>query len=204
MKKYLKTTVVLAIMFVMADVAFGSVYSYGGSESITLTTAEWTVISPPTKLSDFNYTSTDITSILAYNASTGEFVDAASSELLKEPTNAFYMLPNTNKGTAVSFVWDAYTPGSSSKELSAGWNLIGTNVIGEVINELNTIQPYVSTINVPRTLNARKSSSGSSWGSGNDNHDIAEVNWISDFLLNPRDGYWAYMTSPITYTKVLN
>jgi len=200
MKKYLKTTVVLAIMFVMADVAFGSVYSYGGSESITLTTAnEWAVISAPTKLSAFNYTGADISSILTYNASTGSFVIPSASDLL-EPVNAFYMLPN--KSTSVSFVWGSYTPGFSSRDLSAGWNLIGTNTDTTAISELSDIKTSVSTLFVPKDRNDLKSLIGDSWG-GSANKNIDQTEWTSD-VFNPRDGYWINVTSPVTYSKVLN
>ena len=74
--------------------------------------------------------------------------------------------------------------------------------VHEAIDELSSIQTSASTIYVPGTLNERKSSTGSSWGV-NANRDIDKTNWTSD-LLNPRDGYWAYVTGAITYSKVIN
>jgi len=178
--------------------AFG--YGGGGSKTIVLTAPNsWAVISPSTKLSAFNYTSADITSILAYNTSTKLFEVPAASDLL-DPINAFYIYPN--KGTSVSLDYDTFSPGITIKNLSSGWNLVGTNSDGKAIDEFSTIQSSVSTLYVPGTLNGNKDTTGTSFGT-NANRDLDKTSWPTT-QLNPYDGYWIYATGATTYEKILN
>ncbi|MBU4348039.1 hypothetical protein KJ671_00845 [Patescibacteria group bacterium] len=204
MNKYSKVVVALAVMLIASGVGFSSAFGYGGSgngETLRLRIANsWTIMSPSTKLSAFNYNSADISSILTYNASNGAFEVASASDLL-EPVNAFYMLPN--KATSVSFNYEVYTetiPGMSSKNLFPGWNLVGTNTEGPAIDEFSTISS-ASTLHVPETRNGYKDVTGSSWGNSAD-RDIDKTNWKNSGL-SSRDGYWIYLTNPATYTKIL-
>ena len=172
----------------------------GGSATVNLNTPlAWATISPSTKLSAFNYTGADITSILAYNATTKLFYTPSASELL-DPVNAFYVYPN--KTTSVTFTYADSTPGLTSKDLPTGWNLVGTNTNGKAIDEFSTIQSSVSTLYVPGSANARKSTTGASWG-GDADRDLDKTSWTSS-LLNAYDGYWIYLTSPATWSKILN
>ena len=172
----------------------------GGGETIVLNTPNaWATISPSKKLSAFNYTTADISSILTYNATTKLFEVPSASDLL-DPINAFYVYPN--KGTSVQFTYEAFAPGMTSKSLSSGWNLVGTNSNGKAIDEFSTIQSSVSTLYVPGTVNARKDITGTSWGS-NANRDLDKTSWPNS-LLDAHDGYWVFLTSPADWTKILN
>jgi len=209
MKKIYYAPVIMAfaaiVMFSQAkgdffgiQTAFG--YGGGGGKTIVLNAPNaWAVISPSTKLSAFIYTAADVSSILTYNAAIKLFVVPSASDLL-DPINAFYVYPN--KGTSVSFSWDAFAPGMTSKNLSSGWNLVGTNTAGRAIDEFSTIQSSVSTLYVPGTLNGHKNTTGTSWGNDAD-RDLDKTSW-SNSLLNPNDGYWIYLSSPATYEKILN
>jgi hypothetical protein len=178
--------------------AFG--YGGGSSKTVVLNAPNsWAVISPSTKLSAFNYTSADITSILAYNAATKRFEVPSAGDIL-DPVNAFYNYPN--KATSISFNYDAFAPGITSKNLSSGWNLVGTNSDGKAIDEFSTIQSSVSTLYIPGTLNGNKDVTGTSWGT-DANRDLDKTSW-SATKLSPYDGYWIYATSAATYEKILN
>ena len=180
--------------------AFG--YGAGGPDkTIALNTPNgWTVVSPSTMLSDFDYTSADISSILTYDANAKAFIVPSASDLL-DPLNAFYIKPN--KGTSVFLTYETFTPGQTSKNLSSGWNFVGTNTNGPAIDEFSTIQSSVSTLYVPGTDNGKKDITGTSWGI-DANRDLDKTSWTSSKVLNALDGYWVYLTGSTLWTKILN
>jgi len=203
MKKFYLSFIIITVAILsggffgveMVKAAYG-----GGSATIVLNTPNaWATISPSTKLSAFDYNVADISSILTYNATTKLFVVPSTSDLL-DPINAFYIYPN--KGTSVFFTYETFAPGLTSKDLPTGWNLVGTNSNGKAIDEFSTIQSSVSTLYVPGSSNARKDTTGDSWGT-NANRDLDKTSWTSS-LLNAYDGYWVYLTSPATWSKILN
>jgi len=172
----------------------------GGSETIVLNTPNaWATISPSKKLSAFDYNVADISSILTYNASTQLFEIPSASALL-DPINAFYIYPTI--GTSVSFTYETFAPGLTSKSLPSGWNFVGTNTDGKAIDEFSTIQSSVSTLYVPGSLNARKDTTGAIWGSNAD-RDLDKTSWPTT-LLDAHDSYWVFLTSPATWSKILN
>jgi hypothetical protein len=195
-----KMLLVLAVVFALSSIGFGVAFGYGGEgETIVLNTPNaWATISPSKKLSAFNYTA-DISSILTYNASNRAFEIPSASDLL-DPLNVFYVYPTT--GTSISFTYEDFMPGLTSRDLPTGWNLVGTNTNGSAVDEFSTIESSVSTLYVPETANARKGVTGASWGTSA-NRDISKTNWPST-LLDSHDGYWIYLINPATYSKILD
>jgi hypothetical protein len=198
-----KILVVLVVVFALSSVGFGVAFGYGGGggggETIVLNTPNaWAVISPSKMLSAFNYTA-DISSILTYNASNRAFEVPSESDLL-DPLNVFYVYPTV--GTSISFTYENFMPGLTSRDLPTGWNLVGTNTNGSAIDEFSTIESSVSTLYVPETANARKDVTGASFGTSA-NRDISKTNWPST-LFDSHDGYWIYLINPATYSKILD
>jgi len=200
MKKVFIFSVIMMVSIIMAFSIKSVEAAYGGNETITLNAPlSWATLSPSTKLSAFNYTAADISSMLIYDAAAGAFEVPAASDLLI-PLNVFFVYPN--KETSVSFTYETYTPGMITKNLLAGWNSVGTNTGGKAIDEFSTIQSSVSTLYVPGSLNARKDTTGDSWGTDAD-RDLDKTSWPTT-LLNSHDGYWIFLTSAVDWTKILD
>ena len=190
--------------FLGLKVAFG----YGGSsETVNLTTAnEWAVISAPTKLTTF--VSEDISTIMAYVG--GEFVvvNDTNSDLLLEPVNAFYVLPSESSAS-ITFTWnDPSSQETSSRDLSVGWNLVGTNNSGTAQNEFASIQNTAQkagmlALFVPDTYNSRKNSGYISWGGGTGDLNANPITSLPGGNLSKYDGYWVNLASSAVYEKFL-
>lgn len=183
-------------------------------QTIALTEADgWTLISAPTLLSNAPTVISDddgSAALLVYEG--GEFVSPAENNAnIIKPVSAFYA-KTTNKG-GVGFKYAASGPANTSKDLTIGWNLVGTNNAGLAQNEFSTIQNTgtdagMVTLYAPDTYNSRKEAANSSfyasWGE-DANHDI-NANPITNLPgnnLSIYDGYWIFMNAAKAFVKNL-
>ncbi len=142
----------------------------------------------------------------------GSFLNPGESgfnDSVRTPVGAFFV--NTDTTAGIGFEYESTPkPGQTSKQLTEGWNLIGTNNNeGNAQDELSGIQnteqdPGLLTLYVPETRNA-KTDIGISWAP-NVNRDI-NANPITqlpgDGELSAVDGYWAKLSGERTLSKQL-
>ena len=109
------------------------------------------------------------------------------------------------------------SPAITAKDLTTGWNLIGTNSRGLAEDELSQIQNTTTTAGMV-TLHVPNSATG--------NKDIGHVDWdvvdeglpdrdgdrdlnanpitnLPDRNLSEYDGYWVKMDAPRDYSKIV-
>lgn len=181
--------------------------------TIVLTEAgEWTLISAPTLL-DGAPTVTDndsgVVVLLVYR--NGAFVvPSEGDDELINPLSAFYV-KTTNAGKVGLKFATISSPTQVSRQLTEGWNLVGTNYPGLAVDEfssiLNTEQTAgMVTLYVPDTYNAGKDIGYNPWGS-DANHDLnanlideSEWGWND---LSEYDGYWVFMNVAKAFVKNL-
>ncbi|PIT91630.1 hypothetical protein COU12_02085, partial [Candidatus Jorgensenbacteria bacterium CG10_big_fil_rev_8_21_14_0_10_54_38] len=131
---------------------------------------------------------------------------AGDGDIVK-PVSAFYA-KTTNKG-GVGFNYAESGPSNTSKNLTTGWNLIGTNNAGLAKDELATIQNTEQTagmvaLHVPDVFNARKDFNHTVWGSDADKDLNANpVSGLPEKNLSVYDGYWVFMDSAKAFVKNL-
>ncbi|OGN00594.1 MAG: hypothetical protein A2736_02650 [Candidatus Yanofskybacteria bacterium RIFCSPHIGHO2_01_FULL_41_27] len=188
----------------------GTIYD----QTIALTEVNgWTLISAPQLLSDAPAVASDdggSAALLVYEG--GEFVSPSEfSADMKKPVGAFYA-KTENKG-GVGFKYAESGPANTSKDLTVGWNLVGTNNAGLAQDEFSSIQNTgtdagMVTLYVSDTYNSRKEAANSdfytSWG-GDGNHDI-NANPITNLPgnnLSIYDGYWVFMNTTKEFVKNL-
>jgi hypothetical protein len=100
-------------------------------------------------------------------------------------------------------------PVETSRSLDSGWNLIGTNFPGPAQDELSQIQTTavsggLVTLHVPNTANGKKATGHENWGTDGDRDLNANpITRLPDRNLSVLDGYWAFLDSPRTYSKLL-
>lgn len=184
----------------------------GDTYALTIALTEpnqWALVSAPTLLSEaptvINDGEGDAT-LLIYEG--GEFVSPAGDNAdIVKPVSAFYA-KTTNKG-GVGFKYATGGPANTSKDLTVGWNLVGTNTNSSAQNEFATIQntPTDSgmvTLYVPGISNSRKDWGYTSWEL-DANHDL-NANPITELVnnnLSEYDGYWVFMNVVKAFVKNL-
>lgn len=183
-------------------------------QTLALTEADgWTLVSAPQLLSEAPAVVSDdegSAALLVYEG--GEFVSPSEfSEDLKKPVGAFYA-KTENKG-GVGFKYAESGPASTSKDLTVGWNLVGTNNAGTAQNEFSSIQNTgtdagMVTLFVPDSYNSKKEAANSdfytAWGE-DANHDINAnpITNLPENNLSIYDGYWIFMNAAKAFVKNL-
>lgn len=185
--------------------------------TIVLTEAgEWALISAPALL-DEAPTVTDndsgVVALLVYR--NGAFViPSEGDDELVNPLSAFYV-KTTNAGEVGIKFATISSPTQVSRQLSAGWNLVGTNNDGSAVNEFSSIQNIgqnggMVTLFVPDTYNSRKDTGYTPWGEdANQNLNANPITALPDNNnLSKYDGYWINMQaaangSVLSFSKLL-
>ena len=184
------------------------------TETIVLTVlGEWVLISAPRALDEVPIVVDDgggTVSMLAYV--NGAFVSpgAAFNADVVTPVSAFFV--KATNLAAIGFRSGGITPpAQTAKQLTVGWNLVGTNFAGTPQNEFSSIQDTsqaagMVTLHVPDTQNARKEAAfySDAWNiAGNVDHDLnaSPISELPTTLLAVYDGYWVFMTGVRTYSK---
>lgn len=173
---------------------------------------QWVLFSPPKNLASIGIVAADIDSILMFDSATQQFVQVtspASPELLN-PLNAFFVRPN--KATALSFInVQSLNPGTVTKRLNPGWNLVSTNNLGLAKDELASIQVVTAdnsgigatALFAPQTFNGRKSIF-SDWAADADRDLNAHpITGLPAKNMSPYDGYWVNMRGSMDYSKIV-
>ncbi len=183
------------------------------NDIIALTEAgKWTLVSAPTLLNETPTITDDedgAVALLVYE--NGEFVTPSeNNENIIKPVNAFYV-KTTNTGKVKFKYANITSPTQTSKQLTTGWNLVGTNNDGSAQNEFSSIQntPTNSgmvTLFVSDIYNARKNFGYISWGedanqdlNANPITELPENNNISKY-----DGYWIFMNAAKEFVKQIS
>lgn len=179
-----------------------------GSSLALAAPGQWAVFSAPKKLSSIAIAAADVDAILSYDAAAGQFTQIASlaDPALLNPLNAFYIKPN--KVTAITFTYAvSAAPELLTKNLSKGWNLVGTNNAGLAKDEFSSIQtaPGVAgmiTLNAPQTENARKSIFADWALSADKDLNANPVTDLPPITVSPYDGYWVNVGGPMVFSKL--
>jgi hypothetical protein len=141
----------------------------------------------------------------------GAFIDAGDPRFAEEivkPVTAFYVKSSANATLIFDFA-EVTGPVRSTKNLVAGWNLIGTNNPGPAVDELSPIQTTSTaaglvTLHVPDTANGNKDFGHQDWESDGDRDlNASPITALPDRNLSVLDGYWAFLDGPRTYSKHL-
>ncbi len=173
-------------------------------ETIGIDDNEWVLISAPRLLSEAPTITDDeggAVALLVYR--NGAFVvPSAGDDELVNPLSAFF-IRTTNAGEVGFNFAVSNSPTQVSKQLNAGWNLVGTNDDGLAENEFATLQPEWTALYVPDTYNSRKATGHTSWGDDGDGQFNANpiLNLVPDRNLSPYDGYWVSMNAPKVFSK---
>ncbi len=172
-------------------------------EMITIDAGEWALISAPRLLSEAPSIDGEAALLVYRN---GAFViPSIGDDELVNPLSAFYV-KTTNEGDVGFNFADGGFP--ASRQLTEGWNLVGTSYTGAPINVFSTIvrtndpnNEGVATLNVPIDYNNNKDTGGEWEGISG---DIDLSRWDTDDVgvLNPYDGYWVYSNAVKTYSLV--
>lgn len=183
-------------------------------ETIVLKTSpgDWTLFSAPQLLSATPTVADDAAgtvSMLAYVG--GGFITPGSALFdadVVKPVSAFFVKATSKAG--IGFNYDLPTsPALTSKQLTAGWNLVGTNNTALAEDELSSIQstPFASglvTLFVPDTFNdsARKDKGHIDWTADGDRDLNANpITGLPSKSLSDLDGYWAFLNSTRDFSK---
>jgi len=187
-------------------------------ETIVLTSAgNWTLFSAPRLLGTAPTVKDDAAgtvSILAFV--NGAFItvgDPAFDGDVVKPVSAFFVNAENLAGIGFDFALPT-SPGQTSKALTAGWNLIGTNNSAEAQDELSSIQNTsqvggILTLFVPDTFNdsTRKDLGHIDWAANGDRDLNANPITVLDPVtlpnLSTRDGYWVFLNAARTFSKQL-
>lgn len=179
--------------------------------TIALTGAgQWALVSAPALLSEAPTVTDDADgaiALLVYR--NGAFVvPSAGDDELVNPLSAFYIKTISTGKIGLKFA-TIDPPIHASKQLSAGWNLVGTNNNGLAENEFSSIQNTPTnagmvTLFVPDTYNSRKDTGYASWNESA-NHDLNAnpITALPDNNLSAYDGYWVFMDAIKAFVKNL-
>ncbi|MFH1170466.1 MAG: immunoglobulin-like domain-containing protein [Candidatus Vogelbacteria bacterium] len=172
---------------------------------INIEADKWVLISAPKLLSEAPSVTDDggVMSLLVYR--NGAFVvPMIGDDELTNPLSAFYV-KTTNAGQ-VGFKFAPVNPSPTqiSKQLNAGWNLVGTINNGLAENEFATLQPEMVALFAPDIYNSRKDTGYLTWGI-DANHDLNAnpIIALPNNNLSAYDGYWIYMNAAKVFTKNL-
>ncbi len=180
-------------------------------ETIALTDADaWALISAPKLLSEapavVDNNATGTVALLIYgNGAFGS--PAADNADIVKPISAFYTKVDSGGGVGFRYADTSSAPSQTSKDLVAGWNLVGTNNSGTVQDEFSSIQNTETvagmiTLYVPDTYNARKDSGSNPWASDGDRDLNANpITGLPAKDLSTHDGYWVFMNAAKSFTK---
>ncbi len=191
------------LTFVEAD------FTINFDSTINLTApGEWALVSAPTLL-DKAPTVTDdgdgAVALLVYE--NGEFVTpSADNEDIIKPVSAFFVKTTSTGQVGFSYA-NITSPTQTSKQLSTGWNLVGTNYDGLAEDEFSSIQDTETsagmlTLYAPDAYNSKKDSGFSSWD-GYEDRDLnaRPITALPDYNLSRYDGYWVYLNAAKTFIK---
>lgn len=140
----------------------------------------------------------------------GQFLligETGFDEIVK-PVSAFYVFASSNGSLGFTFAAIA-AGGQSTKSLTAGWNLLGTNSPGTAVNELSQIQNTTTTagmvtLHVPNGANGNKDFGHTDWGiDGDQDRNANPISALPNRNLSEWDGYWVFMNAPRSYSKLL-
>jgi hypothetical protein len=191
-----------------------TVTAAAGGLAINLTTpGQFAVVSAPALLSGIPIFESDdpnaVSVVMLYVD--GAFIDAGDPRFAEEivkPVTAFYVKSSANATLIFDFA-EVTGPVRSTKNLVAGWNLIGTNNPGPAVDELSPIQTTSTaaglvTLHVPDTANGNKDFGHQDWESDGDRDlNASPITALPDRNLSVLDGYWAFLDGPRTYSKHL-
>ncbi len=200
--------------WLLEEVAFdseGNLTTETYDETITLTEADqWALVSAPTLLSETPAVVDDEAGTVALLVHDGAGFNAptVSDADIVKPVSAFYV-KTTNKG-GIGFNYAVIgAPTNTSKQLNAGWNLVGTNNAGAVQNEFSSIQNTETaagmvTLFVPDTYNSRKDMGYASWDvDANQDLNANPITALPGNNLSKYDGYWVFMNAAKAFVKNL-
>jgi len=174
---------------------------------------QFTVLSAPTLLSQvpiLDQEDPEGDSLIMIYAN-NEFIifgEPGFDEEIVKPVTAFYITASSNATVGFNFA-EITGPRQTSRNLDSAWNLIGTNFPGPAQDELSQIQNTVTTagvvtLHVPNAHNSNKSSGHEDWESDGDRDLNANpITELPDRNLSELDGYWVFLNSPRTYSKIL-
>lgn len=129
-------------------------------------------------------------------------------EEIVKPLTAFYITTSSNAMVGFNFA-QITGPMETSRDLESGWNLIGTSTPGKARDELAPLQVTpdnggLVTLHVPNIANGQKGSGFEDWESDGDRDLNANpISRLPDRNLSVLDGYWAFLTGPRIYSKLL-
>ena len=173
--------------------------------TIALTEAgKWALMSAPTLLSEaptFIDDAGGAIALLVYK--NGVFVTPSEEDMIN-PLNAFYVRTTSTGKVGLKFATIS-DPAFASKQLSAGWNLVGTNYNGLAKDEFATLRPEIVALFVPDTYNSRKGTDYIPWDE-DANHDLNAdpiTELPADHNLSKYDGYWVFMNAIKAFAKSL-
>jgi len=172
--------------------------------TIALTEAgKWALMSAPTLLSEAPTVTDNLggaVALLVYR--NGAFVvPSEGDDELVNPLSAFYV-KTTSTGKVGLKSATISSPTQVSKQLSAGWNLVGTNNNGSAENEFATLQPEIVALFVTDTYNSRKDFGYMSWGL-DAQYNANPITALPDNSLSAYDGYWVFMNAAKAFVKNL-
>ncbi|MBI2052346.1 MAG: lamin tail domain-containing protein [Candidatus Sungbacteria bacterium] len=178
---------------------------------VTLTNADkWTLMSAPTLLNEAPTVTDDgagAVALLVYR--NGVFVvPSEGDDELVNPLSAFYVKTTGTGKVSIKFATIS-SPTQVSKQLNAGWNLVGTNNPGLAQNEFSSIQNTPTdaglvTLYAPDTYNSRKDTGYVSWNESADQDLNANpITALPNNNLSEYDGYWIFMNAVKTFVKNL-
>ncbi|MDD2586512.1 MAG: DUF3048 domain-containing protein [Syntrophomonadaceae bacterium] len=158
----------------------------------------WNLVSVPRVIESLDLMEEDIEAWLSYAIKDGKLrwitdCDEIYQEL-SNPASAVFI--KTLQPTVMRFCWSKEsTPHNTftSKELGAGWNLIGSSARTYLKNNLASLRftngQGLTQIYNPTLFNHRKTMNPLHWSS--QLLDISE--WQTNALMSPYDGYWVFL-----------
>jgi hypothetical protein len=129
-------------------------------------------------------------------------------EEIVKPLTAFYVTASSKALVGFNFA-RITAPVETSRSLDSGWNLIGTSVPGKAGDELVPIQITSTnggmvTLHVPNSANGKKAFGHENWElDGDRDLNANPITRLPDRNISILDGYWAFLNSPRTYSKLL-
>ena len=171
---------------------------------------KWTLISAPTLLNDAPTVTDDgsgAIALLVYENGVFATPSESNGDIIK-PLSAFYV-KTTNTGKVGLKFATISSPTQVSKQLSSGWNLVGTNNNGLAKNELSSIQNTqqnsgMVTLFVSDVYNSRKDVGYTSWVTdANQDLNANPITELPNKNLSKYDGYWVFMNAAKMFVKNL-
>lgn len=139
-----------------------------------------------------------------YTPTSGFVSEVTTADL--EPLTAIYVLTKGGGGVGIKYAEVGDPPLPYSKELEAGWNLIGVPSMGEGTETDDILSPlrYVTagTQQVIGLTTLVSQEDYNQFGVGFYDATLTETDWTKLKVLNPFDGYWAYMEAADTFEVI--